>query len=117
MGCNYYFFKEKKKRKQDPSEGLHIGKNSYGWVFHFQAYPNKGLVSYYQWQQFTKNGFIYDEYGRLRSYDDFWEMVALTKETIGELTPLDFNTSGCEGLPGINEYMNNGFMFTENDFS
>ena len=117
MGTNYYFFREKKKRKQDPSEGLHIGKLSYGWVFHFQAYSNKGLVSYYQWQQATKNGYIYDEYGRLISYNRFWDTVKASKETIDELTPLDFTTCGYEIMQGINEYMNNGFMFTECDFS
>ena len=117
MGTNFYWFKEKKKRKQSPDEGLHIGKLSYGWVFHFQAYPNKGLVSYYQWQQATKSGYIYNEYGKLYSHEKFWEVVQLSKETIGELTPLDFTTCGHKEIPGINEYMNNGFMFTENDFS
>lgn len=117
MGCNYYWFKERKKRKQDPSEGLHIGKLSYGWVFHFQAYPNKGLVSYYQWQQFTKSGYIYDEYGRIVTCKKFWEIVLLSKETIDGLTPLDFTSCPHEEMPGVTEYMNNGFMFTECDFS
>ncbi len=117
MGTNYYFFKEKKARKQDPTEGLHIGKLSYGWVFHFQAYPNKGLISYYQWQQFTRNGYIYDEYGRIKSYRKFWEIVEDSKEIIDDLTPLDFNSANHSYTPGIKEYMNNGFMFTECDFS
>ena len=117
MGTNFYAFEEKRKRKQDPSEGLHIGKLSYGWVFHFQVHSNKGLISYYQWQQFTKDKYIYDEYSRLISYKKFWEMVEASKETVDGLAPLDFDTSGDSKMPGINEYMNNGFMFTECDFS
>ena len=39
MGTNYYHYKEKiKESNENSNEGLHIGKNSWGWVFHFEAH-------------------------------------------------------------------------------
>lgn len=120
MGNNYYYFKEEINPEVVPPEaGLHIGKLSYGWVFHFQAHPSKALSTYHQWKMSTKRGAIYDEYGRYLTYEEFWDLVDSSKETIDGITPLDFDTCPQEerSIYNVDEYMCNGFMFTDCDFS
>ena len=121
MGTNFYLCKY---RKEDPyaandfhESRLHIGKLSYGWVFHFQVYFNQGLVSYASWKERTKHGYIYDEYDEFISYKEFWEMVDSSKEEFDGIKPLDFNSSPSGNISGTIEYMESGFMFTNCDFS
>ena len=81
MGTNYYHYKEKiKESDENSNEGLHIGKNSWGWVFHFEAHKDLGLTTVQAYKDFLKEGYIYNEYYRLVSYDEFWEMVEETLE-------------------------------------
>ena len=80
MGCNYYAFDEEMKETEFCENGLHIGKNSWGWVFHFEAHSKPELKTVEQYREYLKDKFIYDEYDRLVFYDEFWEMVEETKE-------------------------------------
>lgn len=79
MGTNYYFY-EKKLNSEEQNRGLHIGKNSWGWVFQFEAHRNLGLTTVQAYKDFLKKGYIYSEYDELVFYDEFWEMVEETKE-------------------------------------
>ena len=119
MGTNYYFFKERKKKKEEPEAGLHIGKNSYGWVFNFQAHLKERLMSYEEWKEYTKDGFIYDEYGSSIPYEIFWKYVEISKEPdIDREEPWSYyNYPEGNDLEVSACYMNNGFMFTNCDFS
>ena len=80
MGTNYYFFREKMKENEFCDNGLHIGKNSWGWVFNFEGYPDKGITTVQDWRNLTKEGYIYNEYDEEISYEDFWKLVEETKE-------------------------------------
>ena len=74
MSTNYYWYKEA-QWEGSKEEGLHIGKNSCGWSFHFQAHEDPfqryNLTSYKAWKEFLKEGFIYDEYGEFIPYKKF----------------------------------------------
>ncbi len=120
MGTNFYWFKDEIKGEAGTpiDTGLHIGKNSCGWVFHFASHPMKYLISYYQWKEFTKRGYIYDEYGDHVFHDEFWEMVDDTKSDFNGHKPYDFiNNPENSGTLYEGDYMNQGFMFSECDFS
>lgn len=115
MGNNYYWYREK---PQDPvnEEGLHIGKCSAGWVFHFQAHLDKfqryKLTSYGAWKEFLKEGYIYDEYGVPVSYPKFIKLVESTrpKGITWESLP------EAEQLHLCDEWIDEGFMFSLGDF-
>lgn len=79
MGTNYYI--------DNPAFGslcegcrennrLHIGKNSSGWAFSFQAYPAMNLVSRKDWERAVlKAGLVFDEYGDSYTPREFWTIV------------------------------------------
>ena len=60
MGTNFYAFNERITEGTDLHEGLHIGKNSGGWVFNFQAYSN--LRTAEDFRNFLKDKVIYDKH-------------------------------------------------------
>ena len=70
--------KEELNPEEEYYKRIHIGKNSWGWVFHFEAHKDLGLTTVQAYKDFLKEGFIYDEYDRLIFYDEFWEMVEET---------------------------------------
>ena len=120
MGTNFYWFKKKQKKGSDCTTGLHIGKRSAGWVFHFQAYDDPYLKSFTDYKEFLKKGYIYDEYDEPVSYEEFIELVEETKEPeIDGKPPWDFNNypddSDCYYI--CDTWMNSGFMFSLGDFS
>ena len=96
-------------------EGLHIGKCSAGWAFHFRAHHDSfqryRLVSYRDYKEFLKEGYIYTEYEDLVYYDEFIEMVESTR-------PKKKWSSLPEGeqLHIGEEWENEGFMFSLCDF-
>jgi len=125
MGTNYYWFRDKiETRDVLPEEGLHIGKNSAGWVFNFQAYQSvslwgdpahfMSLGTYCEYREFLKEGYIYDEYGEYIPYEEFLRIVKESKEPENGQQPLCKIEPICHG---IMEWTNDGFMFTLNDFS
>ena len=121
MGTNFYYFTGKIKEGIPAETGLHIGKLSAGWVFHFQAYEKLRTIP--QYKAFLKEGYIYNEYDEEVSYEDFWRIVedSLKPDPWDNEPPYSFdnlpegdNTSSR--LTGIEEWMSSGFMFTKNDF-
>ena len=116
MGTNYYWFREEKKPNQIVDEGLHIGKCSAGWSFHFQAhfdpFQRYDLTSYRNYKEFLKEGYIYTEYDDLVYYDEFIEMVESTR-------PKKKWTSFPEDREQLHigdEWEDEGFMFSLVDF-
>ena len=86
MGTNWYLFNTRAGQEAG-FEGMHIGKRSCGWVFHFQAYPELNIRTVKDWKFHTKMGFIYDEYGDEYTYDKFWKIVEETKEPDDGMQP------------------------------
>lgn len=119
MGTNFYWFMDRLGPEDTVDRGLHIGKNSAGWVFHFQAHAYPLLKNVKQYEEFLKEGIIYDEYGEEYSYEEFWEVV---RETLNseDIPPYSFkNLPEEERHYSLNaqEWMNKGYMFTLGDFS
>ena len=77
MGTNYYASINVCPTCDKPEEEVHIGKNSFGWQFHFHANEAPPIRSKKEWKEFTAkdNVWIFDEYNELVEFDDFWEMV------------------------------------------
>lgn len=82
MGTNYYT-RINCCDKCERYDEIHIGKQSWGWAFCFAIHPDMEIVNACAWKNFLmKNLFeqkIYDEYGNVISYDDFWSMVEANK--------------------------------------
>ena len=118
MGTNYYWYKE--KPVGNFTEGLHIGKRSAGWVFHFQAHKNirqnQNLMSYYDYKEFLKDGYIYNEYEEEIPYADFIKLVEETKEVEDGEAPWSFENNPESNYHFCDEWMDSGFMFTKGDF-
>ena len=117
MGTNYYWFKEEIKGKNIfPDAGLHVGKLSCGWVFHFQAYPELSLTSFSAYKKLLKEGFIYDEYNNRISYKKF---IKLIKSTLPDGVTHESEDDGNNQLrlAGFFEWLDEGFIFSIGDFS
>lgn len=78
MGTNYYL-REDYCRVCGRFEQHHIGKSSAGWMFLFNVTDKekvddwkKETLHYKNW---SDDEGIFDEYGKQKSYDDFWKMV------------------------------------------
>lgn len=116
MGTNYYLYTSRHKKELD-IKGYHLGKNSYGWVFHFNAMNAPRVKTVTDMRAFTKMGFIYDEYDREITYEDFWKMVEETKEPMPDgrakyvLVDPDYPND-----PIYNSWEDEGFAFTEGDW-
>ena len=94
---------------------MHIGKLRYGWVFNFSAYRKKALISYHTWKELTKYGYIYNKFGTEFSYEEFWDIIDSTKLPFQGSSPLTLEDKGVLlADEDSKEYMNNGFIFTEN---
>lgn len=91
MGTNYYCFKAPTKEDKELMksaidkgewgelrslipERIHIGKSSHGWVFLFD-HNNWSHFTPESIHKFIDESVIYDEYGRMRNADFFWNMV------------------------------------------
>lgn len=115
MGTNYYWFKEEPDEKEDVSAGLHIGKNSCGWVFNFEAHSHPKLKMLQDYKEFLKEGFIYNEYGDDISYDEFLSILEYSKEPFNGRPPYILVDPDYPHEPY--EYEDEGFAFSEGDFS
>lgn len=114
MGTNYYWFKEKINIGEHVvDEGLHIGKLSAGWVFHFQAHPNLG--SYADYKKLLQEGYIYDEYNDIIPNKKFIKLVESTRSAGWKFSSLPEGTEQTH-FEGIDEWEDEGFMFTCCDF-
>ena len=86
MGTNYYAGKYCKCCKQ-ATEEYHIGKNSFGWVFSFQALrgydaptPDLDIRSVKQWEKVIADNdyVIRNEYKKVFTPEEFFTMVRET---------------------------------------
>lgn len=83
MGTNYYVEDDPTCNNPEHTETLHVGKSSAGWIFGFQAYPEKGLISWAAWQAFLTNKEIKDEYERSITFDEFRHLVESKQRSEG----------------------------------
>lgn len=89
MGTNYDAHINCCDKCERPEYVLHIGKSSAGWTFSFRGYRNYyvnettelNIDTWRKWQLFLKqpNVKIYNEYGEVISYDDFYNIVEQKK--------------------------------------
>ena len=101
--------------------GLHIGKLSGGWVFHFRAYAKPKLKTVQDYREFLKEGVIYNEYDEEIPYEEFWKLVeeSLKSDPWDPEPPYSFDNLPDDistYIIGVKEWMDEGFMFTLNNF-
>lgn len=113
MGTNYYAV----KNRPTTSVPIHIGKSSWGWRFLFEVQNDKWNDPPVVWSNYEevrewlykhtvedKTYAIVDEYDRVVSFDEFFDMV---EEKQSENNPDDFRY-------GIRN--ENGYRFDEHEF-
>lgn len=112
MGTNYYLHYKRIDNVNDHHSDFHIGKNSCGWVFSFQVHKGKA-ENLSQMKEYTKIGYIYDEYGVEIPYKKFWDIVEHSKEPYedGSL-PKGLTLEGRR----LGEYLSDGYIFCPYDF-
>lgn len=115
MGTNYYLYMNRTDA-QIEKDGYHIGKNSAGWVFQFEAYNRPLIKTVQAMRAFTKLGFIYDEYGRECTYEDFWQIVEESKEPYYGRDPYVLIDPDYPKEDISNSWEDEGLVFTEGEF-
>ena len=117
MGTNYYWFPDIIKESTPVDRGLHIGKNSCGWVFQFEAHSNPLLKTVKQYREFLKEGVIYDEYEREISTSEFWEIVEDSKLPFNGREPYVLEDPNYpRRILSIIEWEDEGYAFMKGDF-
>ena len=116
MGTNFYMYFSR-DRAQLMTEDFHIGKRSAGWVFHFQAHEKPNIKTVRGMRKYTRLGFIYDEYGREYSYDEFWLEVERTKKCTDGISPLILEDPENPEPVWFKRWEDEGFCFSEGEFS
>ena len=126
MGTNYYVAKNRCECCNRYDAEYHIGKSSMGWAFTFQGYKWNKLTSWKEWKEFLKDQEIMDEYGELKDYDWFVNMVETYKSPnyVREdgHKNLSHNEQGkVDRRPWFNDEYDwddeDGYSFTSRDFS
>ena len=102
MGTNYFLHRNKCDKCGRYDE-VHIGKSSGGWRFVFHYIPN-AFEKVTDWMQAMADGQIFDEYGRLVSFNEFWTTVDIKQKELRQC--------GLQGFRDIDNY-----DFLEGDFS
>lgn len=108
MGTNYYAY------KIYPTDPQHIGKNSWGWVFHFQATSTIKSVS--QMKDYLKDKVIYNEYEEQVSHEEFWKIVEETRNPMPNGQPKYILTDGTHE-PFYTDFEESGYAWSITDFS
>ena len=113
MGTNYYW-RHDICECCNRSNTLHIGKDSGGWTFSFQAHDYPPIRSYQMWlENLRADGIIEDEYGKEVSLEDFMQMVERKrKEKHDHHTYCVANYRNHRGTFHDHE----GYSFSEDDF-
>ena len=115
MGTNFYLHFHRSDI-ENGIEGFHIGKRSAGWVFHFEAHDKPVVKTVSAMRALTKLGFIYDEYDREYTYEQFWQEVEDTKKPwFGKAPYVLEDLENPEPLL-FPCWEDEGFAFTEGDF-
>jgi hypothetical protein len=81
MGTNYYYtnFKKCDCCGHVDQEEMHVGKSSIGWRFHFDL---TAFTDPKNWKEELKNKYLYDEYDREISYNEFLTLVEAKQSTM-----------------------------------
>lgn len=117
MGTNYYVVRNR-PTTDDP---IHIGKNSYGWLFLFEAHNDTWADPPIIWNTFDQvkewlkkytidstDYVIIDEYDEIVPYDEFVSMVETNQNDVFSLSNED-NFKHCRNV--------NGYRFSDQEFS
>jgi len=82
MGTNYYAITGRKIKvtcdcgfEHEIEERLHIGKNSYGWMFTLHCVPEKGIFELKDWMPILKEARIKNEYGEPVTYKQMMNTI------------------------------------------
>ena len=105
MGCNFYWIPQDKVCPtcgHNPSDRLHIGKSSYGWVFALHIIPEKGINTLYDWirRMLEPESEIRDEYGHPHTVENMLGIIMARGDYMaggGELkraSPSHFSVAG-----------------------
>ena len=98
MGTNYYVKTGRKIKRtcslgfeHEIDEELHIGKNSYGWMFTLQIFPELNIGELKDWTPILKSGKIFNEYGEEISYEDMRSTILKRgrHEPFAKMTPAE----------------------------
>lgn len=116
MGTNYYLYRSRAEAELE-LDGFHIGKNSAGWVFHFEAYDNPNIKTVNAMKAFTRLGYIYDEYGTEYTYEEFWKIVEESKELYYGREPYILDDPENPEPHWFKRWEDEGFCFSEGEFS
>lgn len=74
MGTNFYLVAPEYDGLDDP--GLHIGKRSGGWAFHWRSHPNLHITTRADWERLLDGpAAIVDEYGTTVTVAEFRAIV------------------------------------------
>lgn len=76
MGTNYYT-KINNCGHCGRFDEIHLGKSSFGWQFSFQYNGGKFYKNVPEMKEWLKDKEIKDEYGKVVSHKEFWDMVAI----------------------------------------
>ncbi len=102
MGTNYYAITGAKVDvvcdcgfTHTLDERLHIGKNSWGWMFSLHIIQEKGIFELEDWLPILKTSRIVDEYGDEVSYD---EMISIILKKDGRGKGNALNKAGKQKL-------------------
>ena len=82
MGTNYYAITGNKVDvvcdcgfTHSLDEKLHIGKNSWGWMFSLHSIPEKGIFELEDWKPILRESKIVDEYGDEVAYNEMLKII------------------------------------------
>lgn len=102
MGTNFYT-KIKECDNCGRYETVHLGKSSAGWQFSFQYNGGQFYKNVPEMKKWLFGRIIEDEYGKVISNEDFWEMVE--------------NKQNSENLNHAKEYPQKGVNFLIGNYS
>lgn len=117
IGTNYYLCYKRGSDAENIDSGLHIGKNSAGWVFNFQAHYKPEIKTVRTWKKLTRAGFIYNEYGVELTYEEFWtDIVEGSKKKYYGRDPYVLEDPENPEPHLFGCWEDEGFAFSEGDF-
>ena len=111
MGCNFYLKTASCNTCGNKPQGLHLGKSSYGWAFHFQYNGGQFYKNVEEMKEWLKDKEIENEYGESVTHEEFWKMVYEKQK--------DLEHSMKEGIKKYGEqygFIIDGYIFSDHEF-
>ena len=116
MGTNYYIKKDTCQECGHTPPSIHLGKSSQGWQFSFQYNDGQYYKNVEEMKEWTKDKIITDEYERVISWEEFWEMVDEKQKREGNMNHSDYIKLHHPSMMPNNVKID-GYSFTNNEFS